>query len=422
MNFSDASSELTLESYPELDTPLGARSGQEVAAEFEAPVSRAGQESVASVQKALNQVLGLRLPVDGVLSPQTRSAIRSFQQRSGLATDGLVGPATAAALKSAVARGSGTLPGLSASTPAAAAPGPLIQPVNGKLFFGLDTASVDENPNPNWVKARDEGPITFAFFRATYGIWRDTRFAREWPRIKDAGILRGAYLFLRFPHVKYGVPPAPVDQAKAFIKTVGKLDPSDFPPALDVEFPGSRAATGRPAPQLLDMARSSWRVLKDSYGVAPMIYTSGRVWREDFNNLPAPDLIESPLWLTPYPFGTKSPAVRNPQAFARGGRYFTPPVPKPWGDKTNWWIHQYQGDAQGLPGFRQVDMNVFNTTTVGATGDRVKWVQRRLGIMQSGMFDAATKTALAAFQFQKGLTANSIIDPRTFAFLCWSNP
>jgi lysozyme len=240
--------------------------------------------------------------------------------------------------------------------------------------------------------------------------------------MKDAAILRGAYLFLRFPHVKYGVPPSPVEQAKAFIKTVGKLDPSDFPPALDVEFPGSRAATGRPAQQLLEMARAAWRVLKESYGVAPMIYTSGRVWREDLNNLPAPDLIESPLWLTPYPFGTKTPAVRNLQAFARGGRYFTPPVPKPWGDKTNWWIHQYQGDAQGLPGFRQVDMNVFNTTTIGATGDRVRWVQRRLGIMQSGTFDAATKTALASFQFQKGLTANSIIDPRTFAFLCWSNP
>jgi len=53
---------------------------------------------------------------------------------------------------------------------------------------------------------------------------------------------------------------------------------------------------------------------------------------------------------------------------------------------------------------------------------RVKWVQRRLGIAQSGTFDAAMETALRAFQDNKSLVANGVIDPRTFAFLCWSNP
>ncbi|MGA9812340.1 MAG: hypothetical protein WBQ64_06175 [Terriglobales bacterium] len=93
-----------------------------------------------------------------------------------------------------------------------------------------------------------------------------------------------------------------------------------------------------------------------------MIYTSERVWREELSNLPAPDLIESPLWLKHYPFN-KGPARRD-VAVTR----IPPPVPIPWGD-SNWWIHQYQGDAIQLPGFApgNVDMNRFGPMTAGAS-------------------------------------------------------
>jgi lysozyme len=95
----------------------------------------------------------------------------------------------------------------------------------------------------------------------------------------------------------------------------------------------------------------------------------------------------------------------------------------PWGDSTNWWIHQYQGDALRLPGFSgKVDMNRFNTMVKGATGDRVKWVQRRLDIAQNGRFDDAIDRALRAFQKKKGLVSNGVVDLKTFVSLCWSNP
>jgi outer membrane protein OmpA-like peptidoglycan-associated protein len=58
----------------------------------------AGSEYMRWVQSALNDVLGLRLPVNGVADPATRSAIRSFQQRNGLPADGVVGPDTERAL------------------------------------------------------------------------------------------------------------------------------------------------------------------------------------------------------------------------------------------------------------------------------------------------------------------------------------
>jgi outer membrane protein OmpA-like peptidoglycan-associated protein len=50
------------------------------------------------LQSALNRVLGLRLAVDGIAGPQTRSAIRSLQRRQGLTVDGIAGPRTFAAL------------------------------------------------------------------------------------------------------------------------------------------------------------------------------------------------------------------------------------------------------------------------------------------------------------------------------------
>jgi hypothetical protein len=73
------------------------------------PPVTAASEYVRWVQSALNRVLGLRLPVDGVMGPETRSAIRSFQKRHGLATDGIVGPDTEEALREA-ARAVGSRP------------------------------------------------------------------------------------------------------------------------------------------------------------------------------------------------------------------------------------------------------------------------------------------------------------------------
>ncbi len=368
------------------------------------------------------------------------------------------------------------------------------------VIYGLDTASAGGPRNPNWVRAKAEGAISFAIIRANEGIWEDRFFKGNWPKIKDAGIVRGAYLFLRFPHPKHSMKaPDPVAQAKAFINTVGPLQESDLPPSLDVEFPGDkryphrsgRELTGMTAEQLLDGVRTAWKVLKAYYRVAPIIYTSARVWQEDLHNLPARDLVESPLWLARYPF--KSGPVRwGP--FAGG-----PPVPPPWGGRRDpaprlsfsrqRGYEPLQHDAEGrdrrpcevgpdparhrkqrpvrrrygeclahfpgqegtrvewrrrpadfrvplladlvwsagpnakdvLPGFPtgKVDMNRFNTMLKGEIGSRVKWVQRRLGIAQSGWFDAALESALRAFQDNKGLVLSGVVGLQTFAHLCW---
>lgn len=46
------------------------------------------------VQNSLNKIMNLNLAVDGDIGPQTRSAVRSFQQQRGLLVDGIVGTKT----------------------------------------------------------------------------------------------------------------------------------------------------------------------------------------------------------------------------------------------------------------------------------------------------------------------------------------
>jgi Putative peptidoglycan binding domain len=58
-------------------------------------------EQIRWVQDSMNRILSLNLPVDGVMSVETRSAVRSFQQRQGLPVTGIVGPDTQQALLAA---------------------------------------------------------------------------------------------------------------------------------------------------------------------------------------------------------------------------------------------------------------------------------------------------------------------------------
>ena len=85
-----------------------------------APESPLGSEYVRWVQTILNQVLDLQLPADGVMSVETRSAIRSFQEKNGLAVTGIVGPDTERALI-ASSGGQSSLAGASQSADSAAA-------------------------------------------------------------------------------------------------------------------------------------------------------------------------------------------------------------------------------------------------------------------------------------------------------------
>ena len=85
---------------------------------WEGEVSRTSPAYIRWVQQSLNKILGLRLAEDGLMGTQTRSAVRSLQQRGGLQVDGSVGPQTEKAL---VTAGVGPPPAAGAPSPS---PGP----------------------------------------------------------------------------------------------------------------------------------------------------------------------------------------------------------------------------------------------------------------------------------------------------------
>jgi N-acetyl-anhydromuramyl-L-alanine amidase AmpD len=81
-----------------------------------------GSENVRWLQSSLNQVLGLRLPVNGFIDAATRSAIRSFQEQHGLPNDGIAGPEVRRALIEAKSGTPAAAPEDSAAEPAEPSP------------------------------------------------------------------------------------------------------------------------------------------------------------------------------------------------------------------------------------------------------------------------------------------------------------
>lgn len=287
------------------------------------------------------------------------------------------------------------------------------------MILGVDTASVGGNSGVDWAAARDLGNVRFAILRATWGTLIDHFFLREWQRALDADLVVGAYLFLRFPGKRSALVPPAAAQVDAFCRTLDRVKHGStgfvLPPTVDVEFPGAgRADTGMSAQQLLFGVIEACQALGKRFGCAPIVYTSARVWREDLLNMPAPELVESPLWLTPYPFKPGAAVVDD-----RVAHLAAPPTPPTWGDG-NWWIHQYQGDAVGLPGFPSgnLDMNRFNAWTPAEGGERATWVRHRLKLPE-GASQAALSHVLASFQSANGCDPDAVIGPRTFARLAW---
>lgn len=270
--------------------------------------------------------------------------------------------------------------------------------------LGIDIASVDGNRSIDWHAAHAAG-ISFAFIRGTYGTWPDPTWINEAQRARDARLTVGAYLF---PLPGPANPPVAA-QVKAFAAAV-KLAPLDFAPALDVEFPHGIKGTGLSRDDLCQWLTDAIVALRDAYGCWPIVYTSSRVWDgNDTDCLDGPmglPVAECPTWLARYPWKRNLPWTPSSGP---------PPLgPRAWHTETPW-IHQYQGDARGMPGFSStVDMNVF---LPAKQPERIRWIQRRVGAAETGWFDDATVAAVKAWQSWKGLTADGVVGVRTFAAL-----
>jgi len=278
------------------------------------------------------------------------------------------------------------------------------------MMLGIDYASVDGNKAPNLEAAKSVG-LRFAFIRATYAKWADMTAARDRDAIRKAGLVFGAYLF---PVMNKGAA-EPEEQVSAFVLAAGLDHDRDFAPVIDLEWPGGLAKTGRSRDELVDWIGRAVEALRRAFGCSPIVYSSARVLDgSDSDSLAgaASHLLDGcPLWLARYPYKTRI----APQL---GIEPVPPPVPA-GRDENDWWMHQFQGDAVQFPGFTStVDVNRFHMLQHGEKGTRVTWVQKRLGVVEDGFGDG-TFGAVQAFQTRRGLDADGIVGPGTFAALSW---
>lgn len=279
------------------------------------------------------------------------------------------------------------------------------------MKIGVDVYS--GNGHVDWDAAIARGNLGFVGIRATYGTAKDSRYDEYVDNVTARNIPAFAYGFLRFGA---GVG-TPEDQGKALLDAVGQGLPGlSFTPAIDLEFPGGKRPDGVTAGHALEWFLRCYTVVKAGLGGAdPGVYTSQVTWvdPEQMNNLPCPELADAWSWMKYYPYPVHTPAIYES---ATVNSLSPPPVAPPFAG--NWNMEQYQGDATSYPGFTTyVDMNRMHVVGKGATGGTVKWIQRKLKVIDDGTFGPITDAAVRVFQARHNLIPDGIVGYNTAACL-----
>lgn len=172
----------------------------------------------------------------------------------------------------------------------------------------------------DWQQVAGAG-IAFAFVKATQGVSSvDPQFAVNWPGVKAAGLLCGAYHF-------YEPGDDPQQQAEHFLSVVS-LGPGDLLPVLDIETMGSQTAS-----EIVQGIETWLGTVRSAIGQAPIVYTAPGFW----NKLGTTQFGTYPLWVAEY--GVSAPKI-----------------PAGWASWTFWQCSE-TGTVAGVSG--SVDLDVF---------------------------------------------------------------
>ena len=175
----------------------------------------------------------------------------------------------------------------------------------------------------DWGKVKGAG-MAFAFTKATESTTStDSMFSVNWPAIKAAGLLRGAYHFF---HADQDA----TTQANHFLQ-VTDISAGDLPPVIDIE------STSNASDSAIVSGVQTWLdVVQQATGIVPMIYTAASFWNAHLNS----SFGSYPLWVANY--GVSSPKL-----------------PTGWSN-WNFWQYSQSGSVNGISG--NVDMDYFNGT------------------------------------------------------------
>lgn len=152
---------------------------------------------------------------------------------------------------------------------------------------GIDVSVYD--PVVNWAKVRAQG-YRFVYVRSSYGVDNkqmrmDSMFPSHWAGAKAAGVLRGAYHYLKASQDG-------AKQAAEFLKIV-KPEKGDLPPALDLEQYFNEKATNK---QFMDNAEAFLSKVKQETGITPMVYSRASFLKEKVCFLNG----KVPVWASKY--------------------------------------------------------------------------------------------------------------------------
>jgi GH25 family lysozyme M1 (1,4-beta-N-acetylmuramidase) len=191
----------------------------------------------------------------------------------------------------------------------------------GPTLKGIDVS--DYQGTVDWAKVKADGN-TFAFARISDGVnTPDDQFASNWPAMKAAGVVRGAYQLFRPGQ-------SAEDQANLFLTKLGTLEADDLPPVIDVEV------TSGQSPAVVAQQIQTWLdIVESATGRKAIIYANFYFWRDDIGN---PSFPNNPLWIAAY--------VND-----------CPDIPSGW-NTCAFWQYTEEGSTDGVN--TPVDSNRFN--------------------------------------------------------------
>lgn len=194
----------------------------------------------------------------------------------------------------------------------------------GATITGVDVSYYQGNVN--WSQVKGSGR-DFAFVRISDGLdYPDSKFAQNWPALKAAGLVRGAYQFFR-PAQDAGL------QAQLLLDRLaaaGGLRAGDLPPVLDLESAGGLASS-----VVVARAKAWLAKVEAATGAKPIVYTAAFM-----SNVIGDSFSGYTLWVANY-------------------ETTCPTMPSGWTD-WHFWQSSDSGSVAGIAG--NVDVDFFNGT------------------------------------------------------------
>ncbi len=286
------------------------------------------------------------------------------------------------------------------------------------MIKGIDL-SVHNNLNPTLIASLQwANGLYFAFIKASEGITvQDAKFETNWSMCQQAGLLCGAYHFLR-PLSD------PAQQALNFLQQYEKVNTKgailpvvDIEWALDVNKKDQWAVIA--LPQRISLIKTFLTAIEVGLNVKPVIYTAYSFWKSMVMAQPSSAdsafFAQYPLWIVD---------------LSNSGK-----VPPPWTSAL--FVQNYFGDQTADPAnmYARLDhdhyngslLQLLNMTSPGYVIDKtfpkctiVKDLQRALisrNVLSGtadGRFGATTEKAVKIVQSSLGLAASGVVDAATW--------